>query len=558
MFLHECLMSNFFQPKIVSCLKNYSAAQLSADVLAGITVGIVALPLAMAFGIASGVTPAAGIFTAIIAGFIISAIGGSRVQIGGPTGAFVVIILGIVQQYGMANLAICTMMAGVILILMGVSRMGTIIRYIPRPVTVGFTNGIAILIFTTQIKDFFGLKLDPVPSDFVEKMGALYQHAPSWNPQATLLSAACFGVIFFWPKKFSRIPGSIVALVLATVATVVFKLPVETIGSRFGGIPQSLPPFHFPEISWLHIHDLIRPATTIALLAAIESLLSAVVADGLIDDRHDSNQELIAQGVANLFSPLLGGIPATGAIARTATNIRSGGRTPVAGLVHAFTLLGIILIAAPLAKFIPLAALSAVLIVVAFNMGEWREFLLIRRLPGSDVLVLLTTFFLTVVFDLTLAVEVGMILAAMLFIRRVADMTQVTLVNEESETEGEQHSVKGKEVPPGVLVFRVFGVLMFGAADKLENLLLHAHQEPQVTILGMHKVLAMDSTALDALERLYEKIHRRGKHLILCGPHTQPLFLMDKAGFVDEIGFENLVGDMDAALARAREILAKS
>jgi len=551
-------MSKFFQPKLVSCLEHYSWTQFSADLAAGITVGIVALPLAMAFGIASGVAPAAGIFTAIIAGFIISGLGGSRVQIGGPTGAFVVIIYGIVQKYGLADLAVCTMMAGCILILMGVSRMGTIIRYIPRPVTVGFTNGIAVLIFSTQIKDFFGLHLDPVPADFVEKMGALYQHVSSYNPIAFALAAVSAAVIFFWPKSLARrLPGSIVALVLATTATAYFHLPVETIGSRFGGIPQSLPPFHFPEVSWMHIHDLIRPATTIALLAAIESLLSAVVADGMIDGRHDSNQELMAQGMANIVCPLFGGIPATGAIARTATNIRNGGRTPVAGIIHAITLLVIILAAAPLAKFIPLATLSAVLMVVAFNMGEWREFLLIRRLPASDVLVLLTTFTLTVVFDLTLAVEVGMVLAAMLFIRRVADMTQVTLVNEESETEGEQHSVRGKEVPPGVLVFRVFGVLMFGAEDKLENLLLHSHQEPEVTILGMHKVLAMDSTALDALERLYEKIHRRGKHLILCGPHTQPLFLMEKAGFVDQIGLENFVGDMDDALVRARQILGQ-
>jgi len=340
-------MSQFFHPKLISCLKNYSTAQFSSDVMAGITVGIVALPLAMAFGIASGVAPAAGIFTAIIAGFIISGLGGSRVQIGGPTGAFVVIIYGIVQQYGLANLAVCTMMAGVILFLMGASRMGTIIRYIPRPVTVGFTNGIAVLIFTTQIKDFFGLQLDPVPADFVEKMKALFEHSSSWNPLAFGLAFASAALIFLWPKQLARrIPGSIIALVLATAVTGIFHLPIETIGSRFGGIPQGLPPFHFPTISWDHIHDLIRPATTIALLAAIESLLSAVVADGLIDDRHDSNQELMAQGIANMVCPLFGGIPATGAIARTATNIKNGARTPVAGIVHAITLLGIILVAA--------------------------------------------------------------------------------------------------------------------------------------------------------------------------------------------------------------------
>ena len=545
-----------FRPKLIQSLQDYSLGQFGADTAAGITVGIVALPLAMAFGIASGVTPAAGIFTAVIAGFIISAFGGSRVQIGGPTGAFVVIVYGIIEKYGLANLALCTIMAGFILLIMGFTRMGTIIRYIPRPVTVGFTNGIAVLIFTTQIKDFFGLRIEAVPAEFFAKMEALATHAGALNPAALLLAAASLGLILFWPKKVARfVPGSIVAVVLATLAVKFFHLPVETIGSRFGGIPQGLPPFHFPEFQWAHLRDLISPATTIALLAAIESLLSAVVADGMIDDRHDSNQELIAQGLANIACPLFGGIPATGAIARTATNIRSGGRSPVSGIIHAFTLLGILLVAAPLAKSVPLAALAAVLMVVAFNMGEWREFWIARRLPASDVAVLFTTFALTVLVDLTVAVEVGMILAAMLFIRRVAESTQVSLVEKDNETEGAHHSIADKDVPPGVLVFRIFGVLMFGAADKLENLLLHTKSEPEVTILRMQKLLAMDATALEALVRLHTKIRHRGKYLLLSGPHTQPLFMMERAGFPDLIGRENIVPDIDAALARARVLL---
>jgi len=547
-----------FRPKLIDCLQDYSRRKFFSDLAAGITVGIVALPLAMAFGIASGAAPQAGIFTAVIAGFLISALGGSRVQIGGPTGAFIVIVYGIIVQYGLANLFICTIMAGVILLIMGMSGLGTVIKFIPLPVTLGFTNGIAVLIFTTQIKDFFGLKLDPVPSNFIAKMEALFGSFPTLSFPAVAVAAGSLLLIVVWPVKWRLVaPGSIVAVIASTLVVTYFHMPVETIGSRFGEIPQGLPPFQVPQVTWSHLGDLIRPATTIALLAAIESLLSAVVADGMIDDRHDSNQELMAQGIANIVCPFFGGIPATGAIARTATNIRSGAASPVSGIIHAITLLVILLVAAPLAKFIPLATLSAVLILVAFNMGDWQEFRLLGKYPKGDAAVFLTTFGLTVVFDLTVAVEIGMVLAAMLFIQRVSEMTKVSLVDEANDAEGDQHSLRGKDVPPGVLVFSVFGALMFGAAEKLENVLLHSRQEPKVLILRMNKVLAMDSTALHTLEHLHERLRKRGILLILSGPHTQPYVLMENSGFLDRLGRENVAGDVDDALVKAGAALDK-
>jgi SulP family sulfate permease len=507
----------------------------------------------MAFGIASGVAPAAGIFTAIIAGFIISALGGSRVQIGGPTGAFVVIVYGIIQKYGFADLLLCTLMAGVILVILGVTRLGGMIKYIPYPVTMGFTNGIAILIFSTQIKDFLGLKLDAVPADFFEKLHALGSHLGTVNPTTFALAAISLGLIVAWPQKWARrVPGSIVAVVLGTLAAAWFGLDVETIGSKFGGIPQSLPPFAIPEITWAKVRVLISPATTIALLAAIESLLSAVVADGMIDDKHDSNQELIAQGLANLASPLWGGIPATGAIARTATNVKNGARTPIAGMVHALVLLIIVLVAAPLAQFIPLATLSAVLVFVAWNMGEWHEFRRLKEYPKSDAAVLLTTFGLTVIFDLTVAVEVGMILAAMLFIHRMSETTQIERVVEGVEDEAGETA---REIPQGVMVYRVFGVLFFGAADKFETALQRAALNPEVLILRMRTVVAMDATALNALESLYEKLKARGKEMILSGPHTQPYMLMENSGFLERIGQDNVLGSLDESLERAKVLL---
>ena len=545
-----------FRPRLFESLKSYSRADFTADLIAGLTVGIVALPLAMAFAIASGLSPQAGIFTAVIAGFLISSIGGTRVCIGGPTGAFVVILYGIYTKYGAENLAICTMIAGVMLLAMGFGRLGTMIKFIPYPVTMGFTSGIAVLIFTTQIKDFFGLKVDKVPSEFVEKMNVLIQHAATIHWPTVTIAVVSLAIILFWPKPWQRrVPGSIVALLLATMGVAFFNFPVETIGSKFGGIPQGLPTLHLPALSWANIQHLIQPAFTIALLAAIESLLCAVVADGMVDDRHDSNQELIAQGLANLVAPLFGGIAATSAIARTATNVRSGARSPIAGIIHALTLLVIILAAAPLAKFIPLATLSAVLVNVALHMGEWHNFGRLAKWPASDAAVFLAAFVLTVVVDLTVAVEIGMVLAAILFIKRVSETTQITIVDESTETEGSHHSLIGKEIPKGVMVYRIFGAFFFGAVDKLESALKRLKQEPDVLILRMRKVMAMDASGLNALEDLCERLHRKGKHLVLSGAHTQPLLVMEKAGFLDRLGRENVCPHIEAALARARQIL---
>jgi SulP family sulfate permease len=545
-----------FRPKLVETLKSYTASDFRADLIAGITVGIVALPLAMAFAIASGVPPQAGIFTAVVAGFIISAAGGTKVAIGGPTGAFIVILYGIYLKYGAENLAICTMIAGGLLVAMGLARLGTMIKYIPYPVTMGFTSGIAVLIFSTQIKDFLGLHIEKVPSDFIPKLQSIATHLSSFGWQTVVLAGASLAIIRFWPGAWQRrVPGSIVALVLGTVAAATLHLPIETIGSKFGGIPQGLPSPHLPVIPWQNLGELMRPALTIALLAAIESLLCAVVADGMVDDRHDSNQELMAQGIANIVSPIFGGIAATGAIARTATNVKCGGRTPIAGLIHALTLLVIVLAAAPMAKFIPLATLSAVLVNVALNMGEWHNFSRLLKWPRSDAAVFLAAFSLTVIIDLTVAVEIGMVLAAMLFIKRVAETTQITAVDEATETEGSHHSLIGKEIPKGVMVYRIFGSFFFGAADKLESALKRLHQEPEVLILRMRKVLAMDATGLNALEDLHERLQERGRHIVLSGPHAQPLFMMDKAGFLERLGRENVCANIELALARSREIL---
>ena len=545
-----------FRPRLFETLKGYSGKDLIPDLVAGVTVGIVALPLAMAFAIASGVKPEAGIFTAVIAGFIISALGGTKVSIGGPTGAFIVILFGIGAKYGFDNLVICTILAGGLLLTMGVARMGTMIKYIPYPVTMGFTSGIAVLILSTQIKDFLGLHVEKVPSEFIGKMQVLGENLGSMHWPTFGLAAASLAVILSWPKSWQRrVPGSIVALVLGTATVALFQVPVETIGSRFGGIPQGLPKPHFPQLSWDNIQHLFQPAMTIALLAAIESLLCAVVADGMVDDRHDANQELIAQGLANIISPLFGGIAATGAIARTATNVKSGARTPVAGIVHALTLLVIILVAAPLAKFVPLATLSAVLVNVAFHMGEWHNFRRLRKWPVCDSAVFLSAFALTVVVDLTVAVEIGMVLAAVLFIKRSSETTQIMAVDETTETEGSHHSLVGKQVPKGVMVYRMMGAFFFGAVDKLESVLKRVNQEPEVLILRMRKVVAMDATGLNALEDLYEKLRKRGKHLVLSAPHTNPMMVMERAGFIDRLGHENVCPHIDAALDRARELL---
>ena len=521
--------------------------------MAGITVGVVALSLCIGLGIASGVTPAAGLYTGIIGGFLVSALGGSRVQIGGPAGAFVGLLALLGAKHGLPNLLICTMLAGIIMFLMGAFRLGTLIRFIPQPVTMGFTCGIAVAILMTQVRAFFGLQLPQEPAEFLPKIIALWHAMPTVSWPTVAFGVGSLAIIMFWPPALSRrVPGSIVAVILGTVAVALLHPAVETIGSKFGGIPRGLPTLAWPQFDWRTLDQLISPTFTIAMLGSIESLLSAVVADGLIDDRHDSNQELMGQGIANFVVPIFGGIPVTGVIARTATSIRNGANSPVAGLVHALFLLVVLLVAAPLASGIPLATLAAVLVVVAWRMGEWDEFRLLPRKPKSDGLVFLATFALTVCFDLTTAVGIGMILAAGLFVKRVADTTEVKSMTGEGEAPHEAI----KDLPKEIVVYRVFGALLFGAADKLETVLRRSGGDVRVIVLHMFAVTALDSTALDRLDDLHEKLKRHGKHLILCGPHTQPYIVMEKAGFLERVGVENVTADLTAAVARAKELAA--
>ncbi len=546
-----------FRPRLLDCLPGYTRAHFTADVLAGLTVGVVALPLAIGLGIASGVSPGAGIFTAIIGGFLVSCLGGSRVQIGGPAGAFVGLVYLIVAEYGLPNLLLCTAMAGVCLFVLGAARLGTLIKYIPHPVTTGFTSGIAITIIFTQIKDFFGLPLETVPTEFAAKSAALLHALPSLHWPTFVIGAGAILIIKYWPKRWARYaPGSIVAVIAGTALVQGFHLPVETISSRFGpdAFPNGLPAFQPIALDWGNLGNLVRPAMAITLLGAIESLLSAVVSDGMIDDRHDSNQELMAQGVANFVVPFFGGIPVTGVIARTATNVRNGAGSPIAGITHAAVLLLIVLLAAPAAKFIPLTVLAAVLIVVAFNMGDWQEFRVLRRHTKSDAAVFLVTFVLTVLFDLTVAVEVGMILAAGLFIKRVTDTTRVSALDE-SGAAGQGHEPVG-EVPPGVLVYRVFGALLFGAADKLDSVIRRTGGDTRVVILHLASVTALDATALNALESLHDKLRHHKKHLILSGPHTQPYVLLERSGFLARLGAEQVTPDLESAVARARALIS--
>lgn len=546
-----------FRPKLLDTLRGYNLNAFFSDLGAGVIVGIVALPLAMAFAIASGVKPEAGIFTAIVAGFIISAFGGSKVQIGGPTGAFVVIISGVVAKYGMQALLICTMMAGVMLVIMSVMKMGFVIKFIPRPVTIGFTNGIAVIIFSTQIKDFFGLEIENMPSDFFGKMEAIFGAFNTIDWRTTLVAAISICTILFWPVKWrKRVPGSVVALVVGTLFASITGLEIATIGSTFGGIPDSLPAFSMPEFKWADLQGLIVPSLTIAILAAIESLLSAVVADGMIEDKHDSNQELMAQGIANIVSPLFGGIPATGAIARTATNVKNGAKTPIAGIIHSITLLVILLVFAPCAKYIPMSCLAAILFVVSYNMGDWREFLVINKMTKSDALVFIITFALTVIFDLTIAVEVGMLLAAFLFIRRIADSTHIDAFDRQVENLENLESLEGYNIPRGVMIFRVFGALMFGAADKLDGVLRGNATPPKVVILRMRTVMALDTTAINALERLHSKIRATGAILLLSGTHSQPLQMIYKSGLAEIIGEENICQNIHIAVERADKLIA--
>lgn len=519
-----------------------------------------ALSLSMALGIASERTPAVGIYTAIVAGFFISALGGSKVQIGGPTAAFIPVVVGVMHNHGVENLIICTLMAGLILIGMGLARLGVMIKYIPLPVVAGFTAGIAVYIFSTQAKDFLGLTVADVPAEFLEKLVFLGKNLGGTHWPSLALAIGSVAFIKAWPAHWGRrVPASIVVVILGTVIVAGFHLEIATLASRFGenAIPQSLPVPHWPQLDYKTIQHLISPAFTIALLAAIESLLCAVVADGMIEDRHHPNTELIVQGAGNIASALFCGLPATGAIARTAMNIRSGARTPVAGMIHAVTILGIVLVAAPLAKFIPLPVLSAVLVIVAMNMGEWRNFTRLRRWPPGDAMVFLVTFVLTVVADISVAVMWGMVLGAFLFIKRISETTQITAVDERALDLAPQDSLIGKAVPEGVLVYQLSGAFLFGTADLLENTLLRLKQEPKVLILGLKQVMAMDATGLNALEEFHLKLRQRGKWLLLAGAHTQPLMMMLKDGFVERLGEENACENIDAALRRARELLAE-
>jgi SulP family sulfate permease len=546
------------KPKLFTTLKGYTKETFLADLSAGVIVGIVALPLAIAFAIASGVSPDKGLITAVIAGFLISVLGGSRVQIGGPTGAFVVIVYGIVQQYGFNGLMVATVMAGIILVIMGLARFGGVIKFIPFPVVVGFTSGIAIIIFSAQMKDFFGLQTGDLPPDFFEKWYYIIKNIHSFNINAFIIGAGSLLIMIFWNKLKLKIPGSIIVLLLATIIAYFLKLPVETIGSKFGAIASSIPMPVMPDISFALIKQMIQPAITLALLAAIESLLSAVVADGMIGGKHRSNMELVAQGVANIVTPFFGGIPATGAIARTVTNIKNGGRTPVAGIIHAITLLLIMLFLGSYAKLIPLSVLAAILIIVSYNMFEWRAFVSMFKNPRSDLIVMLITFSLTVVFDLTVAIEFGMILAVLLFMYRMSLVTNVGVVTREmSDTEEvfDEQSIDRKNIPDGVNVYEINGPFFFGAASKFKDTVERYGKKPKVTIIRMRNVPAIDATGIRFLDDIRNESEKKGIELLFAGLHAQPYRALEQSGFIQKINPENLCDTIDSALERANQII---
>ena len=559
-----------FKPKLFSTVRNYDKKQFTTDLLAGIIVGIVALPLAIAFGIASGVTPEKGIITAIVAGLIVSVFGGSKVQIGGPTGAFIIIIYNIIQQYGFEGLTIATLLAGVFLIMFGVLHLGTIIKYIPYPIVVGFTSGIALTIFTTQIKDLFGLTMTFVPSDFIEKWIAYFSALPTIDWWSAGVGVGSVAVIALWPKISRRsvagkLPGSLIAIILMTVAALLLKqymgvTSIETIGDRFS-ISNQLPGAQVPSLTWDIIKGLVSPAITIAILGAIESLLSATVADGVIGDRHNSNTELIAQGVANLASPIFGGIPATGAIARTMTNINNGGRTPVAGIIHAAVLLLIFLFLMPLAQYIPMACLAGVLVIVSYNMSGWRSFLSIMKNPKSDVIVLWVTFLLTVIFDLTIAIEVGLICACLLFMRRMAETTDVKVISDEINPEEENSdfqlgNLEHLTIPEGVEVYEINGPYFFGAGNKFEEIMgALRHQRPKVRIIRMRKVPFVDSTGIHNLTNLCLMSQAEGIQVVLSGVNPTVQAVLHKSGFDTMLGEENICSHINIALDRARQLV---
>jgi len=550
----ENFMSNKWVPKSVLVLRNYSLQEFYSDAISGVTVGLVALPLAMAFAIASGVPPQAGLYCAVIAGFLVSALGGSRVQIGGPTGAFVIVVSGIVAKYGIDGLFTCTGVAGILLILMGATGLGTAVKFIPRPVVVGFTNGIALVIASTQIKDFFGLKMEHAPGDFLGRMEAVVHNFRTISWQETSVAVLSLALILLFRKYVPKVPGYIVALFAGTALVWIFRLPIETIGTRFGGIPSGLPAFHAPSFRLDLIRPVIQPAITVAMLGAIESLMSAVVGDRMYGhgEKHNPNVELIGQGIANFVSPLMGGLPATGAIARTATNIKSGAKSPVSGMIHALTLLAILLFAAPAARFIPLSALSAILFVVAYNMGEWGEIPELFKLSRLEVGTWAATFLLTVFADLTVAVEAGMIMAALVFIRKVTATTTVSQVTGEYVEAGRQHILQDKDIPPYVTIFRIHGPFLFGAADKIEDIVNQLNDLPPVIVLRLRNMTAIDSTGLHALEHLADRVHSSGRGLILCGAPQQPRHFMIRSGFDEHVGRENICENVAHALGRAR------
>ena len=545
-------------PKLVTTLKAYTRRQFVADAIAGVIVGVVALPLAIAFAIASGVYPDRGLYTAVIAGFLISVLGGSRVQIGGPTGAFVVIVYGIVQQYGVDGLLAATLMAGFILLALGLAKLGGAIKFIPFPVVTGFTAAIGGLIAIQQLRDALGLRMADPPAELIERIGAYMDHAGTVNPYAAGITLFTLLILAFWPRVSHRVPSPLVALLAGTLVAQLLDLPVETIGSRFGAIPSSLPSPVLPSISFAELRELVGPALAIATLGAIESLLSAVVADGMIGGRHRSNMELIAQGVANIVSPLFGGMPATGAIARTATNIKSGGRTPVAGIVHALTLLLITLFFGRWAGLIPLAVLAAIVLVVAYHLSEWRVFVHELQAPKSDALVMVTTFLLTLVVDLTVGIGVGMVLAAFLFMKRMAEVTNITIVRREFEENGppqgdEQGAIYRRQIPPGVEVYEINGPFFFGAAEKFKQTLGEISRRPKVLVIRMRNVPAIDSTAMHALKDLIRRTRKEGTQVLLSDVHSQPLIALGRSGLLDEVGEENLFGNVDEALEAARQ-----
>ncbi|HPH89942.1 MAG TPA: sulfate permease [Ferruginibacter sp.] len=548
-----------FKPELFSTIKNYSRQQFSKDVMAGLIVGIVALPLAIAFAIASGVSPEKGLYTAVIAGFIISAMGGSRVQIGGPTGAFIVIVYGIVQLYGVDGLIIATFMAGIILIMMGFARLGSVIKYIPHPLITGFTSGIAILIFSSQLKDFFGLQMGSIPADFIAKWKSYFGNFGSINVYAVVIAAATVAVVQLWPKVTHKIPGSLIAIFITTAVMQMLQLPVETIGSKFGDIPSSLPKPVIPHVDFDTIKNLIKPAFTIALLGGIESLLSAVVSDGMIGGNHKSNMELIAQGTANIFSSVFGGIPATGAIARTATNVKNGGRTPVAGIVHAITLLLIMLFVGKWVALIPMATLAGILVVVAYNMSEWESFVAVFKGPRSDVAVLLTTFLLTVLVDLTVAIEVGIVLAAFLFMRNMIKFSNVSMLTKDFEDHGnekDKYAVENFVIPADVEVFEITGPLFFGAAYKFKDAMRLIEKPPKILIIRMRQVPIIDATGVRTLEEVYKESKHRGTKLVLSEVHSiQVMKELQDARLLFSIGKANVTKTFQEAVSRSAVLL---